>query len=159
MHNNGVFRMIKARLVRGSDQKDLSTHTGYHGEPVLVTTTHAKQHGQFKTSTLPNGTTIVIEASDLEGIVITDLIFSAEKKGATISIQFTDAVNTEVIFLVDVTDKGMAFSHNFGGRFAGWQGCDIKIVCSAAVNGSIAIGYYRTPENKTLPYAAWDAQR
>ena len=152
--------MLKTRLVRGSDQEEYCTEDAYDGCPVLVTTEYAKEHGVFKTLVFTSsGTEIIVEAFDLEGLVITDLILSAEKKDAIISIQFTDAVNTENILVVNVIDKGMTLAHAFQGKWAGWQGCDIKIVTDKDVDGSIAIGYYRTPEDKTLAYEAWDAER
>jgi hypothetical protein len=92
--------------------------------------------------------------------VLTDLIVSGEKvNGGTITVQFTDAVNTVNIFIATVTDAPINMAIPFAGRWAGWQACDIKVVTVGNIDGSVSVGYFRTPESKTMAYAKWDAER
>jgi hypothetical protein len=153
--------MIKSRLIDPKSGKDYHTYTGYDDAPVLVTTSHAAHDGHFAAVTLASaGTQTIVEAKSKQGIVLTDLIISGEKvNGGSITIQFTDAVNTVNIFIATVTDAPVALAIPFAGRWVGWQACDIKVVTVGNIDGSVSVGYFRTPESKTMAYAKWDAER
>lgn len=152
--------MIKANLIASRNGKELHTYDGYDGLPVLVTTTHAQHEGKFASVTLAEGTQTVVEARGEEGIVLTDILISVEKvQSGTVTIQFTDAVNTISIFLISLTTLPVNLAVPLQGLWAGWQGCDIKTVSAQTVVGSVSVGYYRTPKAKTMAYAEWDASR
>ena len=153
--------MLKARLVAGKSGKEYHTYCGYGNEPVLVTTTHGEHEGHFASVTLESaGTQTIVEAKDKEGIVLTDLLISGEKvNGGSISVQFTDGVKRVSIFIANVTDAPVSIAIPFRGKWAGWQACDIKVVTIGNIDGSVSVGYFRTPEEKTMAYAEWDARR
>jgi len=153
--------MIKTNIVAGRNNKELHTYDGCDGSPILVTTKHKEHHGRFASQVLAlAGTFTLVEAKESQGIVLTDLIISFEKKNAaTVTIQFTDAVNTVSILLVTLTDAPVSMAIPFAGNWAGWQACDIKIVSSHATVGCVSVGYFRTPESLTPGYSEWDALR
>jgi len=153
--------MLKTRLVAGRNNKEYHSYDGYAGEPVLVTTTHGEHDGHFASVTLESaGTQTIVEAKDKEGIVLTDLLISGEKvNGGSISVQFTDGVKRVSIFIANVTDAPVSIAIPFRGKWAGWQACDIKVVTIGNIDGSVSVGYFRTPEEKTMAYAEWDARR
>jgi len=153
--------MIKSVLTESGSGRQYHTSPELSLDPTLLTTNYGRVHGTFASVTLATaGTQTIVEANENEGIVITDLLISGEKvNGGTIAIQFTDAVNIVQIFLATVTDGPVNFAVPFQGRWAGWQACDIKVVTVGNIDGSVAVGYYRTPEEFTLPFAEWDAAR
>ena len=155
--------MLKTRLVAGRNNKELHSYDGYDDDPVLVTTTHAAHDGHFASAVIEAATTTTIVASNSnQGIALTDLIVSVGKtNGTEVTIQFTDtvAIPNIVIIAKIVTDTGATMAIPFGGRWAGWQGSQIDVVTNNAADVSVAVGYFRTPEDKTMAYSEWDASR
>ena len=68
-------------------------------------------------------------------------------------------MNTINIFIANVTDAPVALAIPFAGRWGGWQGCDIKVVTVGNIDGSVSVGYFRTPQSKTMSYTEWNAAR
>ena len=156
--------MLKTKLVASRNGREYHSYDGYDGDPVLVTTRHAEHDGHFVSAVWTTATagTTVIASKNKEGIVLTDLIISAEKlTGGYITIQFNDAdSNNVVIMRIDMNDAPVNMAIPFNGKWAGWQGSYVEvIVVGNNMDGCLALGYYRTPEEKTLAYDAWDAER
>jgi hypothetical protein len=154
--------MIKTGLTESKSGKGLHTFNDPSGHPTLVTSDYASLHGTFAEVTLAGAATqTIVEARSNEGIVLTDLIVASEKSaGGKVTIQFTDGVNTINILELTAVNQQVNMSIPFRGNFAGWQACDIKVVTTGVnIDGSATVGYYRTPEETTLPFEEWDANR
>jgi hypothetical protein len=153
--------MVKTRLVRGKDGKELHSYSGYDGDPVLVTTTHGANSGSFKSASRTGaGTSIVVAPDGLDGIVLTDLILTTDKvNGATATVQITDGVNTIVLISANVTDAPCNIALSFAGKWEGWQGARVEFVTVGNVKATLAIGYFKIMEDSALPFASWDAKR
>ena len=156
--------MLKTRLVDPITGKDLHTYPDPSGHPTFVTTDYGRLHGTFASTvwTAATATTTVVAANSNEGIVLTDLILSCEKVNAgSVTVNYNDAdTNAVTIMAADINDAPVNLAIPFQGNWAGWQGCFIEvIVVGLNCNGSLALGYYRTPEENTLSYAAWNTLR
>jgi len=153
--------MIKTLLISGRDGKELHSYDGHDGYPVLVTTTHAANDGTFAAATRTTaGTTAVIAARGNNGIFLTDLILTTDKvQSATASVIITDGANVETLIAAEVSDAPCNIALSFAGKWATWQACRIDFVTTGAVSATLALGYFRTSGEKTLPYAAWNAKR
>ena len=153
--------MIKTLLISGRDGKELHSYDGHDGYPVLVTTTHAANDGTFAAATRTTaGTTAVIAARGNKGIFLTDLILTTDKvNGASATVRITDGTNTVTLISADVTDAPCNIALSFAGKWATWQACRIDFVTVGVVNATLALGYFRIPSAKALPYAEWNAKR
>lgn len=125
----------------------------------LVTTTIAESHGAFKAATRTSaGTTIVTSPSNGGSIVLTDLLISADKvNGALVTVQFTDGVETIVIFNADVTDAPFNTAIAFKGQWRGWKNARLELVTTGVVNSTASVGYYKIKAG--LDFSEWDALR
>ena len=153
--------MIKTNLTRGKDKKELYADDGYSDFPTLMIERYAAIYGNFKSQVIAAADTYdVIDVDSNEAIILTDLIISAEKKNAgTITIQFTDGVETEAFYLGTTTDAPINVGISFQGHWQGWKGASLQVVTSQAIAGNISIGYFKVPQSKTLTYSEWDARR
>ena len=153
--------MIKTLLISGRDGKELHSYDGHDGYPVLVTTTHGANDGTFVTATRKAaGTTAIIAARGNDGIFLTDLILTTDKvQSATASVIITDGANVETLIAAEVSDAPCNIALSFAGKWATWQACRIDFVTVGTVTATLALGYFRTSSEKTLPYAAWNAKR
>ena len=154
--------MIKTNLIESGSGRSLHTFLDPSNHPTLVVSDYALLHGTFTAVTLTGAATqTIVEARSKEGIVLTDLIIASEKStGGKISIQFTDGVNTINILQMTAVNQQVNMAIPFRGNWAGWQGCDIKVVTTGVnIDGSVSVGYFRTPEETTLTFADWDARR
>ncbi len=139
----------------------LHTNQGLTSEPILIVGTFGEQHGTYAAVTRTGaGTTTIIAAHGSDAIVLTDLILTSDKvQSATITINITDGVNTVVVIGAEVTDAPCNIAIPFAGRWMSWQGARVDMVTVNAVSATLALGYYRVPEDKALPFAAWNALR
>ena len=137
------------------------TISGEHSgtEQVLVTTNPQHIHGLFKSISVTTiGTYIVAESSLRGAIVITDILLSAEKKNAgTVTLQFTDSIETVPIFTGVVTDAPVVLSSNLAGGWRGWLNSRIELITNDNIVSSVAIGYYKIKNGE--PFSEWDAKR
>ena len=153
--------MLKVQLTTGHNGKELHSYDGLDGEPVLVTTTHARQHGVFASIVgASGGTSTIIASNSNQGIVITDLIVNIEKaNNASATVQIEDADgNGPIILAVVASDTGASIAIPFRGKFGTWQGAWVEVVAVSA-DANVTLGYFRTPEEKTMAFAEWDASR
>jgi len=155
--------MIKAQLIRSKDKKEYHTYDGYdEKEPVLVTTTHASRKGVFKAATNTNDETVIIATpSGNDAIVLTDLIVSAKKvQSSTVTLQFTDGVNTEVLAVFDSGNNSVNLAISFQGHWEGWQAARLEVVTDTNLQvATTAVGYFYITEDSAQTYSVWDANR
>ena len=158
--------MIKMGLVDFLTKKSLAVSNCAENEKCLVTSTVAKAIGHFFAVTRTSaGTTAICTPTGSGGIVLTDLIITSDKvNAATVTVQFTDGVNTVVIATAHVTDAPCNIAIPIAGRWEGWQGARIDVVTVGVVTvgvvkTTVSCGYYKISENVAVPYAEWNARR
>ena len=153
--------MLKTNIIASRNGKEIHTYDGYDGEPVLVTTTHGAEHGHFKAATrVAAGTTTVIDARSNDAINFTDLILTTDRvQAATATVTITDGVNSETLIAADVTDAPCNIALSFAGNWTTWRGCYVNLVTVGAVTATLALGYYRIPQDKAMAYGEWDGHR
>jgi hypothetical protein len=152
--------MIKVELIDGKTSKVLHTYEGIDGEPVLVTSTHAQHYGKFKAAQRTSaGTTVIVTPNGKDTLCLTDLILTTDKVNGSVTIQFTDGVNTVIIVAANTADAPCNIAIPLQGNWTGWQGSRIEMVTVGSVLATVSLGYYKIPADKALPFAAWDALR
>ena len=153
--------MIKSSIIAERNGKEFHSYDGYDDASVLVTTTHGANDGTFTAATRTEaGTTTVIAARGNDGIFLTDLILTTDKvNAASATVTITDGTNNVTLISATVTDAPCNIALPFAGKWETWQACRIDFVTVGVVKATLALGYFRIPSEKTLPYAAWDAKR
>jgi len=153
--------MLKTRMVEAKTGRDLHTHDGWDGDPVLVTTTHGRYAGNFKSQILATaGTFDVVAPNGNDGVILTDVIISAEKKNAgLITLRFSDGVETETMLLSTLTDAPVNMAIAFQGHWQGWQAAAFQVVTNLDFVGCVSVGYFKIDQSVTLPYDEWDERR
>ena len=151
--------MIKAKIIgSGSSRAAEVVETPWGA--ILLTTTPDKLYSHFKAVTSTTATTTVIaQPTSGEAIALTDLIISGEKKAGTLTLQFTDGVNTINIAVFDLTDAPANLGIPLSGRWAGWRDARLSMVTSVIANITLSVGYVKIDSKHTLSYAEWDAAR
>lgn len=153
--------MINSSLTAKDTGMELMHEDGPTSKPILITETYGAINGTFDSVLLVGaGTYEIIPDRGLDGIVLTDIIVSMERKNlATVDIFLTDDVNDESIMLFTLTDAPVNMGMPLVGHWQGWQGTSLNVTLSLDATGCVAIGYYRVPEHQTLAYDAWIARR
>ena len=151
---------IGVRLIAAGGETEFHHFPGPHtNDPVFIIMTPAQAHAHFKTATRTTlGTTIIVQPKVGQAIWISDIIVSGEKQASSsITVQFTDGVNTEVIAIVDQVDAAPNLSMNLNSYFRGWIDARVEIVTAGAGDGTVTIGYVHAAE--ALEFDQWDAER
>lgn len=131
--------------------------TGTQSLPVHTTIgqTHSTYRSVNRSSA---GTTSIVTCPVGGSVQVFDLLLSTDKVNtATVTIQFDDGSNQEVLFAINVTDAPANLAIPFSGRWQGWRNADLNLVTTSTVNATIAVSYIKRPESQV--YAEWDAQR
>ena len=152
--------MNKTILARAEDKAALHTaHVSPSPDPVLVTENIHRIHGTFASQSRTTAGTSILATPELnQEIILTDLIVSTEKLNAgVIVVQWTDDVETIVIYQGFTNDGPINFAIGFAGRFAGWKDARLEMVVTGNMNSTVTVGYYKLPEG--LTFAEWDAIR
>ena len=128
-------------------------------EEVLITEDYVTAFGVFKAVSLTDAGTIPIVSPKPGGsIAITDILISATKVNAsTCEILFDDDVNSETLFLANMTNGELFYSHTVKGRMQGWKDARLDLT---TVNGSdvyVTIGFVHLPDG--LEYSEWNDLR
>lgn len=131
--------------------------TGDEVVPVFVP--YEGAFGTFRTATRSSaGTTTVVDVNSDQNVKITDIMLSATKvNGATVSIQFSDGTNTEILFTIALTNQPVTFPWPVKGRVQGWAGSDVELVTVNATVAFVTVSYLKLPSS--LTFAEWDALR
>ncbi len=151
---------IPVRLIAAGTELEFHHFPGPHTkEPVFVVMSPGEAHAHFKTATRTTlGTTIVVQPREGQAIWITDIIVSGEKQaGSSITVQFTDGVNTEIIMIVDQVDAAPNLAASLNSYFRGWKDARVEIVTAGAGDGTVTIGYIHAHD--ALAFDVWDAER
>jgi hypothetical protein len=152
--------MIKAILTAIGSKKALHTYDGIDGLPILVTTTQGHINGRFKAAQRSTaGTTIIASVNGDDALCLTDLILTTDKVNGSVTIQYTDGVNTVIIVAANTADAPCNIAIPFQGNWTGWKAAHIDMVTVGTVLATVSLGYYKIPADKALPYAAWNALR
>lgn len=126
---------------------------------ILVVTDIGHEHGRWKAITVNNDTATLVIPSASGAIQLTDIIVSSEKQvGATVTVQFNDGSNSEIIMSAQA-DSPIQLATSFAGRWSGWKDAYVEVIVGAAFDATVALGYIKLDPNDTLGYAAWDALR
>jgi len=128
-------------------------------EEVQIVEDYVTAFGTFKAVSLTSAGTVNITTPEPGGsIAITDLLISATKvNGSTVEIRFTDDTQTETMFLGDVTNGEMFYSHTVKGRIQGWRDARIDMITVNGTDAYVTLGYMRLPFG--LVYSEWNALR
>ena len=151
---------IGVRLIAAGGDQEFHHFPGPHtNEPVFVVMSPSEAHAHFKSATRTTaGTTIIVQPREGQAIWITDIIVSGEKQtGSSITVQFTDGTNTEVIVIVDQVDAAPNLAPTLNSYFRGWKDARVEIVTAGAGDGTVTIGYIHATE--ALAFDVWDAER
>lgn len=149
--DNHAFHSERVQTHRALSEENNETLVAM--SPLLV-------HGVFKAVTLSGAATTIIASPKPNGsLILTDLVISAKKvAGTTLTIEFDDGANTEVIVSPDTINQSVNFSWSPVGRLQGWRGAALKVTTVGAnTDATVTAGYVKNPES--LVYADWDALR
>jgi len=137
----------------------------YTGLP-FVTASFCVHRYPFKTAMIQAkrttaGTTTIITVDDDESILITDMVFTSDKKNAcTVVVCFSDGNNTFNPIDINVTDSAPAISFSPQGYFKGWLGADVQLITAGgAFTASVSVWYIRMSKAKSLTYNQWIESR
>jgi len=153
--------VIKSILINPVTGRALDIHPSALGHDTLMSMTASQALGQFKSAYRSSaGTTIIAAPSTGGAIVLTDLIVSCDKvNAATITVQFSDGVNTTILFLGTATDAPINISTAFAGRWRGWRDARLEMVTVGNIKCNVAIGYFKIGSDLALSFTDWDAGR
>lgn len=153
--------MIKFYLADIGTGKQVDIKDGTQGEKTLIVESLSRLRGCFKATTHTEADTSTITEPDEDGsIILTDIVFTAEKKvGGTATIRFYDGTNTVNIIVVDVTDSAVNMATSLNGCWQGWKDARLELVTVLDFDCTISVGYVKIPSLQTQCYSAWDARR
>ena len=151
---------IKSAIVNPSNNQPLAIGVGQGGDTPIYAR-YGELNGHFKTTIIAGATTqTIVSPFGDDAIGLTDIITSMEKKNlALVTLKFSGGGSTANIFRATLSDLPFNIGIPLAGRWEGWSGASIKLTNSLALVGSISIGYYHIPKDKTLDYGEWNAMR
>ena len=161
--------MLRTKLISGEDESDLRSARFYANPslapspdwPMLCVVQAGQLQGVFRTSSITTPTTTtVVSAPALGSLLLTDVVISADKvNNTTLTVQFTDGVDTAIIIAPDTINEAVNLSWSPAGRIQGWQDARIDVVTGGAGTPAVTIllGYIKMPIG--VPFAEWDALR
>ena len=94
-------------------------------------------------------------------LIITDIVISAEKRAnASVLVQFTDGVETAVIFDGIVTDGPINLHMGFAGRVRGWKDAYLEFTTDTISQlATVFAAWYFLAPDESLSFAEWEAER
>jgi hypothetical protein len=125
-----------------------------------VVTGFFEAHGVFKHVQATVASTTEITAPNIgDAIIITSILMRARKRagGGTVTLQFSDGVNTEVVFAADVTNDAVTLSFAPPGGWRAWKDAAMQVVTDQDFIVDITVGYAKVPTADE--FAVWDAKR
>jgi len=126
----------------------------------LAVITDAMVYGVFKSISMSQGGTTTMCSPTGDGsVVLTDLMLTGDKKAGSLTLQFNDGTNTEIIGVFPLTDAPLAFSISFNGRWQGWKSAWLEAISSAVGNITASVGYYKVGREQSLNYNDWNKRR
>ena len=151
---------IKSAIVNPSNNENLTIGNTFCGD-VLNVARCGETHEHFKTTIIAGATTqTIVSPHGDDAIGLTDIITSMEKKNlALVTLKFSGGGSTANIFRATLSDLPFNIGIPLAGRWEGWAGASIKLTNTIALVGSVSIGYYHIPKDKTLDYGEWNEMR
>ncbi len=144
-------------------QESVELHTAKVGAHThLVVEQHSRVATQFKSAALTDaGTVTIVSPSPGDAIVVTDVLYSAEKvNGGSMTIQFTDGSATVIMKSAIVTDAPVDGNTSLQGRALGWKDAQVDLVgVGTNLDCNATIFYYHVSGEGVLSFADWDALR
>jgi hypothetical protein len=152
--------MLKVALAT-IDDKEVYCVGELCDQHILVTQPIHTFDGRFKSaSRSTTGTSIVCEPIPRSSLLLTDLIVTTDRVAlSTVTVRFTDGVNTENIITANTNDAPINFAIAFNGRWQGWKDARVELVTVNNVTVTAACGYMKMGVNHTLEYAEWTSER
>ena len=154
---------LKSYLVDPTNNSSINIQPGIGGDSTLISESAIKLHTHWKSAVNDAAETIeVVAAKSSQSVLITDIILTSSKKVAssTITLQFDDGTNTEVLFVMEGASAPIEFSHAFAGGIKGWKDADLQVVTDQAAMYIVTlIGYVHISEVLTETYDTWNAGR
>ena len=151
--------MIEAKLIDGLSGNTLHTHDPYgHGSMLAVTNFH-EAHGSFRATQSTTAQTVIVAEPGVGGaIAISSLLISAHKSnGNSITVQFTDGTNTEIVFAQLLTNLDISVPIAITHGWRGWRDARLELITTGVDQVNITVGYSKL--EKGMPFDAWDAIR
>ena len=126
---------------------------------VLLTANPLSVHGTFKAVEITGAATHQLVIPNDEGsIILAGLTIAGDRiNSGSIEVQWTDGVDSSIIFKPTTTDAPVNLSMQFSSRLQGWNNARIDIIVTGAISGSVMANYVKVPGG--LPFAEWDALR
>jgi glutamine cyclotransferase len=155
--------MIKVQIANPCSNEALAIKSGFDGKCTLIAESLLKLTAKWR-SIVNTGveTKDVVTPIPDESILLTDLIISSSKKvaGSTITVQFSDGVNTEILLTTEGASAPIEFSHAFAGGLTGWKDAVLQVITDqAAMNVTTLAGYVKISKALTKNYTEWDNER
>ena len=129
-------------------------------EEVMIVEDYVTAFSTFKTvSPTTQGTTIIVTPRASGSIAVTDILLAVKRKNtAVVTLQFSDGVNDEILYLADTSSAELYLAHAVKGRMQGWRNARLELVIATAdVDVNCTIVYMKLPT--ALDFADWDALR
>jgi len=150
-------------IIAHKDGTPVNVRTGLDDNVVLVAESLKTLDAHWKSGINDAAETItVVEAKPNQSIMLTDIIITSSKKVAssTVTIQFSDGTNTEVLMVMEGASAPIEFPHAFQGGLKGWKEADFQVVTDqAAMYVVTLVGYVHLSTAATKGYGAWNAER
>lgn len=128
----------------------------------LVVEDHSRVNTQFKHAVLADaGTATVVTPPKGSAIVITDLVYTAEKvANGKLTIQFTDGSNTVILKAAVLADQAVDGAIAYAGRTKGWKDARVDMVAAGSnVDADVTVHYYILKGAGVLSFTDWDGER
>lgn len=152
--------MIQSSFVEGASGQEVYI-AAQNGYKILISQTHAQVEGRFRSKTLTAPGTIIVAEPDIDGcIVLTDLILTSDKtQSSSITVQFTDDVETIVLAEADMTDAPVNIATSFAGYWRGWRNARLELVVTGGIDptATLAAGYFKLHDS--MLFGEWDSLR
>jgi len=152
---------LDAIIIDPATQKPIEVMDTAWGKMPLFTGVR-RSYGHFKSVTHTTNETKTLTTPIGNGSLrLSDLIISGEKiTGGIITVRFYDGTNAVNIVAADCNDAPCNMAISFNGRWQGWKAAYIQTITSVNnQDANISLGYMLVPEEWSLDYDAWDAER
>ena len=151
--------MLKAILADSATGKGVKILEDVLGDPTIAVTDHYTCRTRFKSETRTSaGTSTITEPIKAGAILLTDMIISSDRVGASrITLFFDDETRQVPIYDGYANDAPIHIALGFHGGWKGWKDAALKMTTVSVIKATVAIGYIKIPSG--LEYTEWDSIR
>jgi len=154
--------MLKQNIAH-TDGTPLDVHSGFDDHLTLITEGLRGLECHWKTGINDaSETTTIVESKYNQAMLLTDIVVTSSKKvnSSTVTLQFSDGTNTEIMMVIDGAEAPVEFSLNFQGGIRGWKNADLQVVTNQAAMYVVTfIGYVHISPESSKEYGVWNAER